>query len=51
MKNILVAITNFNNSKYIEEEIQSFLNQKIPYDYKLYIVVFDNASTDNSVDI
>lgn len=51
MKNILVAIPNFNNSKYIEEAIQSVLNQKIPYDYKLDIVVFDNASTDNSVDI
>lgn len=51
MKTILVAIPNFNNSKFIEETIHSVLSQKTPIDSKLDIVVFDNASTDNSVDV
>lgn len=47
-KLISVIIVNYNGAKYIEECIQSVLNQS----YKnIEIVVFDNNSTDQSVEI
>ena len=50
MNNIKVSIliSNFNKEKYIEDCIKSCLNQK----YKnLEIIIFDNISTDNSINI
>jgi Predicted glycosyltransferases len=48
MNKILVAIPNFNNENYICETIKSVINQQVE-DAIVDIVVFDNASTDNSV--
>ena len=47
---ILIAIPNYNNAHYICETIDSVLNQQIE-DASIDIVVFDNKSTDNSVDL
>lgn len=47
---ILVAIPNYNNARYICEAIDSVLNQKVD-EASIDIVVFDNKSTDNSVDL
>ena len=48
LKKISVIIPNYNNSNYIIERINSFLNQS----YKPHeIIVIDDKSTDNSLDI
>ena len=45
---ISILISNFNKEKYLNECIQSCLNQK----YKnLEIIIIDNNSTDNSLNI
>lgn len=46
---VLVAIPNYNNSKFLIETIDSVLNQRLTNDLLLDIVVFDNCSTDDSV--
>ena len=45
---ITVYITNFNYGKYIEEAIQSVLNQTYP---NIEILIIDDGSTDNSKEI
>lgn len=51
MKKILVAIPNFNNGAFIRDAIYSVLNQQLSDDLLLDIRVFDNASTDDSVNV
>ncbi|MGN5006713.1 glycosyltransferase family 2 protein [Aeromonas sp. 96A] len=46
---ILIAIPNYNNAHYICETLDSVINQEIK-DASIDIVVFDNKSTDHSVD-
>ncbi|MBE5202628.1 MULTISPECIES: glycosyltransferase family 2 protein [Pectobacterium] len=46
MKKILVAIPNYNNENYIIEAIDSVLKQSCSF---VDIIVFDNASTDDSI--
>ena len=47
----LVAIPNFNNEEYLVETIRSVLMQDILANQEVEIVIFDNASTDKSVQI
>ena len=46
---ISIITTNFNTAKYLEETIQSVLNQK--GDFELEYIVTDGGSTDGSLDI
>ncbi|WP_225087415.1 glycosyltransferase family 2 protein [Pectobacterium colocasium] len=48
MKKILVGIPNYNNAAYIIETIESVLKQSYS---GVDVVVFDNASTDDSVEV
>lgn len=48
MNKILIAIPNFNNANYICKTIESAIGQQVD-NAIIDIVVFDNASTDNSV--
>ena len=45
---ISVAMASYNGEKYIEEQIESIMNQKLPVDE---IVIVDDCSTDNTVKI
>lgn len=51
MENIMVGIycLTYNHVKYIEQTLNSFLNQKTNFKYKIF--VFDDASTDGTSDI
>jgi glycosyltransferase involved in cell wall biosynthesis len=44
---VSLLVANFNNGKYIEETLQSAVNQSYP---NIEIVIIDDASTDNSVE-
>lgn len=46
---VSIICTNFNKESWIEEAIQSFLNQKCDFDYEIILV--DDASTDHSPQI
>ncbi len=45
---VSIIIPNFNHSRYLDECIQSALNQTYP---NIEIIVNDNASTDNSIEV
>ncbi|MGY3931361.1 glycosyl transferase family protein [Aeromonas encheleia] len=51
MKKILIAIPNFNNAPFIKDAIFSVLNQQLSVGFNIDVVVFDNASTDDSVNV
>ncbi|MFQ2180479.1 glycosyltransferase family 2 protein [Aeromonas sp. s13] len=51
MKKILIAIPNFNNAAFIRDAIFSALNQQLSVGFNIDVVVFDNASTDDSVNV
>ena len=42
-------ITNYNNGSYINQCLQSIIDQNIKYDYNIFII--DDCSTDNSVEV
>jgi len=46
---ISIVTTNYNTDKYLEQTIQSVLNQK--GDFELEYIITDGGSTDNSLDI
>jgi glycosyltransferase involved in cell wall biosynthesis len=48
MPKVSIVVVNYNYSRYLDERIQSFLNQTYE-DFELIII--DNGSTDNSVEI
>ena len=43
-----VALSTYNGEKYIEKQLQSILNQKLPVDE---VVISDDGSTDSTIDI
>ncbi|SDB60255.1 glycosyltransferase [Butyrivibrio sp. INlla16] len=45
---VSIIIPNFNHSRYLDESIQSALNQTYP---NIEVIVSDNASTDNSIEV
>ena len=47
-KNVDIIIPNYNNANFLEQSIQSVINQSFK-NWKIYIV--DDSSTDNSKDI
>ena len=47
-KKVSILITNFNKEKFLDECIQSCLNQNYE---NLEIIIIDNLSTDNSLNI
>ena len=46
---ISIVTTNYNTDKYLEQTIQSVLNQK--GDFELEYIITDGGSTDNSLNI
>ncbi|EQC69303.1 putative glycosyltransferase [Streptococcus sp. HSISB1] len=46
---VSIICTNYNKEAWIEEAIQSFLNQKCNFDYEIILV--DDASSDHSPQI
>ncbi|HIH0818391.1 TPA: glycosyltransferase family 2 protein [Vibrio cholerae] len=54
IKRLLVAIPNYNNARYIKETIDSVYIQEFrceDFTLSIEVVVFDNSSTDNSLDV
>jgi len=45
---ISVIVTNYNHAKYLDQRMESLLNQTYP---NLEIIVIDNCSTDNSLEV
>lgn len=50
-KFITVFIPTYNGDKYLQECIESVLNQEMPLGYQLELLVIDSGSSDNSVPI
>lgn len=45
---ILVLLSSYNGEKYLQEQIDSILNQK---DVNVFVLVRDDGSTDNTLDL
>ncbi len=45
---ISVIIPTYNRASYIKEALESVLNQSLPQDYELEVIVIDDGSTDNT---
>lgn len=48
MKRVLVIMTTFNSEKWIEDQLNSILNQ---HDVSIYLSIFDDGSTDKTISI
>lgn len=48
---IIILLSTYNGEKYLEEQIDSLLNQDIDSEYELEIFVRDDGSTDNTITI
>lgn len=51
MKTVSVIIPTYNRSNYITHAIRSVLNQELPKGWSLEVVVVDDESTDNTVEV
>ena len=51
MKRIVVLMSTYNGHSYLSEQMESIVNQVIPNDFELSILVRDDGSLDNTVDI
>lgn len=49
--NLAVIMSSYNGEKYIEEQIESVLNQKTDYNVYLKVLVRDDGSTDNTIKV
>ena len=45
---ISIAMATYNGEKYIKKQIDSLLNQSLPFDE---LIICDDKSTDNTIDI
>ena len=45
---VLVLLSSYNGGKYLQEQIDSILNQK---DVNVFVLVRDDGSTDNTLDL
>ncbi len=51
MKTISVIIPTYNRERYVKAAIDSVLNQKLPKDWSLEVIVADDGSTDKTAEI
>ncbi|MCH5160763.1 MAG: glycosyltransferase family 2 protein [Clostridiales bacterium] len=51
MQTITVLMSTYNGEKFLREQLDSILNQQLPLDFALKIIVRDDGSTDCTLDI